>query len=352
MPSVARSAEQITDSAPTGQAPLVLVVDDEAGNRELVTRLLTRHGFVVHTAADGEKALDYVAEADRLPDLVLLDVMMPGLDGFAVCRMLKQRPLTRLIPVVLLTGLDAKAHKIEGINAGADDFLSKPVQFEELIARATSLVRLKRFTDDLESAQSVILSLALTVEARDPYTDGHCQRLAAYSSALGRALGLAADEVAALERGAYLHDVGKVGVPDAILLKPSRLTVQEFVLMQAHTTIGERLCGELRALRPVRAIVRHHHERRDGSGYPDGLRGDRIPLTAQIVGVVDAYDAMTTTRPYRQALPSLHACDELLRDAAIGRHNPDIVRTFVDMNREAVVEDIAPALASRRRQLT
>lgn len=329
-------------------APLVLVVDDEAGNRELVTRLLTRHGFVVQTAANGQTALDYIAEADRLPDLVLLDVMMPGLDGFAVCRAIKQRPLTRLIPVVLLTGLDAKAHKIEGINAGADDFLSKPVQFEELIARATSLVRLKRFTDDLESAQSVIVSLALTVEARDPYTEGHCQRLAAYAMALGRTLGLASDDIAALERGGYLHDVGKIGVPDSILLKPTRLTASEFALMQAHTTIGERLCGELRALRPVRAIVRHHHERRDGSGYPDGLRGDRIPLTAQIVGIVDAYDAMTTTRPYRPALPAAFACEELLRDAADGRHDADLVRQFVDMDREAVLRACAPASARHR----
>jgi putative two-component system response regulator len=321
----------------------VLVVDDEAGNRQVLSRVLTRHGFAVDAVGDGEAALAYIHRASRLPDLILLDVMMPGLNGFAVCRTLKQRPVTRLIPVVLLTGLDAKAHKIEGINAGADDFLSKPVQFEELIARAASLVRLKRFTDDLESAQSVIMSLALTVEARDPYTEGHCQRLAAYSSALGRALGLGADDIAALERGGYLHDVGKIGVPDAILLKPGPLTAAEFVRMQAHTTIGERLCGELRTLRPVRPIVRHHHERRDGSGYPDGLQGDRIPLTAQIVGVVDAYDAMTTTRPYRQALPAAHACEELLRDAAAGRHSPDIVRQFVDMDREAVLRTFARA---------
>lgn len=322
-------------------APLVLVVDDEAGNRQILSRLLTRHGFAVDTADDGQAALDYIREASRLPDLILLDVMMPGLDGFAVCRALKQQPITRLVPVVLLTGLDARGHKIEGINAGADDFLSKPVQFEELMARAASLVRLKRFTDDLESAQSVIMSLALTVEARDPYTDGHCQRLAAYSAALGRALGLGADDVAALERGGYLHDVGKIGVPDSILLKPGRLTAAEFTRMQAHTTIGERLCGELRSLRPVRAIVRHHHERRDGSGYPDGLRGDDIPLTAQIVGVVDVYDAMTTTRPYRQALPAAHACEELLRDAASGRHDLEIVRRFVEMDREAVLGALA-----------
>jgi putative two-component system response regulator len=311
----------------------VLVVDDEAGNRELMTRLLERHHYHVHAVDSGEAARDYLAAASILPDLILLDVMMPGIDGFSFCRELKQNPMTRLIPIVLLTSLDSQ-HRIEGITAGADDFLSKPVQFEELTARAANLVQLKRHTDDLESAQSVIISLALTVEARDPYTQGHCQRLAAYATAIGRALGLESSELKALERGAYLHDVGKIGVPDAILLKPSKLNPDEALAMQAHTTIGEALCGELRSLRPVRAIVRHHHERLDGSGYPDRLRGDAIPLSAQIVGIVDAYDAMTTTRPYRQALAQSHACEELLRDVKVGRLNADIVRTFVEMDRE------------------
>jgi len=259
--------------------------------------------------------------------------MLPGIDGFSLCRQIKQHPATRLIPVVLLTSLDARQHRIDGIHAGADDFLTKPVQFEELTARAASLVKLKRYTDDLESAQSVIVSLALTVEARDPYTQGHCRRLAAYAVAVGQAMGLSRDELSALERGAYLHDVGKIGVPDAILLKPEKLNAAEFALMQAHTTIGERLCGELRSLRPVRSIVRHHHERLDGSGYPDRLRGSEVPLLAQVVGVVDAYDAMTTTRPYRIARTPSAACEELLEDVRRGRLDPDIVRVFVDLDR-------------------
>jgi putative two-component system response regulator len=317
--------------------PLVLVVEDEAGNQEVLTRALGRRHYEVRCVPDGESALAFFEQSSRLPDLVLLDVMLPGINGFTVCRKLKANPLTRLIPVVLLTGLEAPQHKIEGITAGADDFLTKPVQIQELAARAASLVRLKRYTDDLESAESVILSLALTVEARDPYTDGHCQRLAAYSSALGRALGLDRDDIAALYRGGYLHDVGKIGVPDAILLKAAPLTADEFQRMQSHTTIGERLCGELRSLRAVRAIVRHHHERIDGTGYPDGLRGDDIPLTAQIVGVVDAYDAMTTTRPYRAALTQAVACGELHRDAKEGRLNPDIVDAFVALDRDGIV---------------
>jgi putative two-component system response regulator len=317
--------------------PLVVAVDDEAGNRELVTRHLQQYHYDVRTFADGESALEFIDTSVRLPDLILLDVMLPGIDGFALCRRLKEHAMTRLVPVVLLTSLDAPQHKIEGIKAGADDFLTKPVQFPELMARAASLVKLKRYTDDLESAQSVIMSLALTVEARDPYTEGHCQRLAAYAVAVGRALQMNGEELAALERGGYLHDVGKIGVPDAVLLKRERLSPEEFALMQSHTIIGERLCGQLRSLRAVRAIVRHHHERIDGSGYPDGLRGDSIPRTAQIVGIVDAYDAMTTTRPYRKALSTAVACEELRRDAHEGRLNPDIVRAFLEMDRGAIL---------------
>ncbi len=312
----------------------VLVIDDEPGNRDMMTRVLHKHDYLVQTIETGERALEWLAHAPVLPDLILLDVMMPGIDGFEVCRRIKTNPVTQLIPVVMLTSLDQRQHRIDGINAGADEFLSKPVQFEELTARAANLVRLKRHVDDLESAQSVIVSLALTVEARDPYTQGHCQRLARYSTAVGRHLGLNTEELTALERGAYLHDVGKIGVSDAILLKRGPLDAREFEQMKTHTTIGERLCGEMRSLRAVRPIVRHHHERLDGSGYPDALCGDQIPLTAQIVGVVDAYDAMTTARPYRRALSEAHAREELLRDVREGRMSPEIVRVFIGLDRE------------------
>ena len=246
-------------------------------------------------AADGCEALERVRN-DR-PDLVLLDVMMPGLNGFEVCRTLKGDAATRLVPVVLVTALRHADDRVQGIEAGADDFITKPFNAHELRARVRSLIRIKRYTDDLESAESVIVSLALTIEARDRYTDGHCQRLASYGSAVGRHLGLAEDDITALVRGGFLHDIGKVGVPDAILLKAGRLTPPEYEVMKRHTAIGERLCGELRALRRVRPIVRHHHERLDGSGYPDGLRGDAIPLVAQIIGIVDVFDAITTSRP-------------------------------------------------------
>jgi putative two-component system response regulator len=333
----------MTEARPLG--PAILVVDDEQANRELLVRLLTTHGYSVESVGDGEAAL--TALDDKLPDLILLDVQLPGISGFDVCREIKQRPATRLTPVVLVTGLQARQHKIQGIQAGADDFLSKPFDREELIARVGSLVRLKRYTDELESAESVILSLALTVEARDPYTEGHCQRLAGYARALGVRLHLHDNELAALQRGGYLHDVGKIGVSDLVLQKPSRLTAEEYEAMKQHTVIGERLCGELRSLEAVRPIVRHHHERRDGSGYPDRLRGDDISLLAQIVAIADTYDAITTTRPYRAALPADHAYQELMDETAKGLHREDLVREFIGLGRAGRLDAIAAAADAR-----
>jgi putative two-component system response regulator len=175
------------------------------------------------------------------------------------------------------------------------------------------------------------MSLALTVEARDSYTEGHCERLATYSETLGGALGLPEDDLAALRRGGYLHDVGKIAIPDAILLKHERLTPEEYEVMKQHPVIGEKLCDGLRSLAPVRQIIRHHHERLDGSGYPDGLKGSDVPLLAQIVSIADAFDAMTTSRPYRRALPLAKACEELRTDAANGLLDPKLVSAFIEL---------------------
>jgi putative two-component system response regulator len=319
--------------------PAILVVDDEEQNRKLLSRLLFLCGYEVTAVADGEAALAHL-ERSR-PDLILLDVQMPGIDGFEVCQRIKQNPNTRLTPVVLVTALQGRAHKIKGIEVGADDFLTKPFDREELIARAGSLVRLKRHTDELESAESVILSLARTIEARDPYTQGHCERLAGYATALGTRLRLHDDDIAALQRGGVLHDVGKIGIADMILLKPAALTVGEYDVMKQHPIIGERLCGDLRSLDDVRPIIRHHHERRDGSGYPDGLSGDAIPLLAQIIAVVDTYDAITTTRPYRAARPPESACAELLAGVKQNHFRPDLVEAFVEMGQAGELEAIA-----------
>ena len=187
----------------------------------------------------------------------------------------------------------------------------------------------------------MILSLAMTIEERDVLTDGHCQRLAAYANALGTRVGLPDSDLGALRRGGFLHDIGKVGIPDAVLLKAGPLSPDEYALMQTHTIIGDRLCGELRSLRAVRPIIRSHHERLDGSGYPDRLQGDAIPLLAQIIGIVDVYDAMTTVRPYRQPASPEAACDELLLETSRGRHRRDLVDAFVALVRGGLLPEVS-----------
>ena len=305
----------------------VLVVDDIAGNARLLESLLAPDGYTVRAAYDGAEALRLVHAEP--PDVVLMDVLMPNVDGFEACRAIKEDPRTRFVPVVLVTSLNDSASRIRGTDAGADDFVSKPFNPPELRARVRSLLRVKRHTDDLENAESVIVSLALTIEARDRTTNGHCQRLARYAATLGRAIGLDEDEISALTRGGYLHDVGKIGIPDAVLLKPGPLTRKEYMLIKHHAIIGEQLCGDLRSLRNVRPIVRHHHERLDGSGYPDGLRGEAIPLLAQILRIVDVFDALTSERPYRSALPFAQAAEELRRQVDSGWSRGDLVATVL-----------------------
>jgi putative two-component system response regulator len=304
----------------------IVVVDDCRINVHLLKRLLTRDGHEVLTAHDGDEALELIAREQ--PDVVLMDVMMPKRNGFDTCQALKQSAETRLIPVVLVTALQDSKDKVRGLEAGADDFLSKPVNETELRARVRSLVRLKRYTDELESAEAVMLTLGETIEARDAYTEGHCERLAMYAVGLGQALGLNEEDLPVLEYGGFLHDIGKIGVPDSLLLKAAPLTSDEYAVMQQHTVIGDRLCGGLRSLTRVRAIVRHHHERLDGSGYPDGLRGGDVPLLAQIIGIVDVFDALTTERPYRKPMTREDAVKELAGEVEKGWRQKELVNAF------------------------
>ena len=307
----------------------VLIVDDDEGVRSLFSRLLSHEGYAVDVAPDGASAL--AAMPVLRPDVVLLDVMMPGLTGFEVCRRLKRDPATRLTPVILVTVLNGREQKIEGLRAGADDFLSKPADAEELLARVGAVSRLKRYTDDLDSAASIIMTLAVMIEARDGYTEGHCHRMANYASTLGRRLGLNADDLQALHRGGFLHDIGMLAIPDVVIRKSHALDPEEFALIKSHTVIGDDLCANLRSLQAVRPIVRHHHERLDGSGYPDGLSGDAIPLVAQIMSVVDVYDAVTTKRPYQDARSADEAVQELRDQVARGWKACDLVEEFVGL---------------------
>ena len=309
----------------------ILIVDDESSARAALETLLRREGYDVHDAADGRSAL--AACSDFKPDLILLDILMPGIDGFEVCRRIKETPETRLTPVVLITGLSDTEDRIRGITAGADDFLSKPIDINELLARTRSLLRLKQYTDELENAEVVLFSLALSIEARDPYTRGHCERLAEMSVKLGQKLGLPDDQIKALRRGGIVHDIGKVVVPDAILLKPGPLTPGETAVMRKHPVVGERICAPLKTLRLVLPIIRHHHEKRDGSGYPDGLSGEEIPLAARILQLADVYDALTTDRPYRTAVPSEVALGMMDEESRLGWWDHEFFAAFREMIR-------------------
>ncbi|MFZ0414177.1 MAG: HD domain-containing phosphohydrolase [Candidatus Acidiferrales bacterium] len=304
----------------------ILIVDDEVAVCAGLELLLRRQGYEIRTADDGDRALEECA-AFR-PDLILLDVMMPGRDGYEICWEIKSRPEMRLIPVVLITGLTERSDRIRGIEAGADDFLSKPIDVSELNARVRSLLRLKSFTDELENAEAVLFSLALSIEARDPYTHGHCARLAEFSARMGERLALPAEEITSLRRAGIVHDVGKVVVPDAVLLKPGPLTVEERLVIKEHPSTGERICSPLKTFQTVLPIIRHHHERWDGSGYPDGLRGDAVPLTARILQVVDVYDALTTNRPYRSALSPADAWKILQVEVERGWWDGNLVEEF------------------------
>ena len=304
----------------------ILVADDQASGRELLDEFLSAQGFKVITVGDGVAALE--ALTAHPIDLVLLDIMMPKLTGFQVCEEIKSNPETHLIPVILITALSDRQNRLEGIKAGADDFLTRPVDSTELLARVRSLLKLKSRTDELERAESVLFSLARSIESKDPYTHGHCERLADYAVALGGQAGLSDEEIIALRRAGVVHDIGKVAVPDAILLKPGRLTEDEWAIVRQHPVVGERICEPLRSFRLVLPIIRHHHEKCDGSGYPDRLRRDAIPMPARILQIVDVFDALTTERPYKKALPVSDALRTVREEVSKGWWDPDIFHLF------------------------
>jgi putative two-component system response regulator len=308
--------------------PKVLVVDDHAASRMTAVALLGMEGYEVIEADSGSIVVELVTQ--KQPDLILLDVMMPGMDGFEVCQFLKQDEQTRLIPVIFITALNDRRSRIRGIEVGGDDFLTKPFDRVELSARVKSLVRQKRLNEDLDHAEQVLFSIAISIESRDPNTGDHCERLVKLGQAFGEYLNLSRYQIRDLMWGGYLHDIGKVGIPDAVLLKKGKLTPEDWQIMKQHVLIGEKICNPLRSMQGVIPIIRHHHERWDGSGYPDQLKGDNIPYIAQVFQLVDIYDALTSERPYKEALTTEEALSVLLKEADSGWRNPKLVQQFVE----------------------
>lgn len=317
---------------PEGNRPgRILVADDVAANREMIAEILETAGHRVSLASGGQDLLRAV-RAEKV-DLVLTDVRMPDMDGFAVCRQLKSAPETRFLPVILVTAQQESGDRLRGATEGADDFLTIPLNRLELLARVRSLLRLRTYFQDLEEHQSVILSLATALEAKDPYTRGHSARVGVLASRLAREVGLGEDECDLLNVAGQLHDIGKIGVPERLLHKPAHLSEEEFATIMSHPTRGEAICRPLRTVAGALPYVRHHHERYDGGGYPDGLAGEAIPLGARVLGLADAFDALTSERPYRQTSTFEEALGILARETSAGRWDPKIYGALSAMTR-------------------
>ncbi|HWH37591.1 MAG TPA: HD domain-containing phosphohydrolase [Candidatus Limnocylindrales bacterium] len=310
-----------------GGGALVLVVDDDPTQRQILGRILDQEGYVTVAAADGETALRAIVE--HQPQLVLLDLNLPRLDGFEVCRQLRADPLTATLPVIVLTGHTSTDDMVAALDAGADDFLAKPFQQAELLARMRSAFRLRSAINSLERATQIVAALANAVEAKDRNLVHHCRWLARHAARVAVSVGLRGEELEAVAYGALLHDVGKIGVPEHLLRKEGPLSEAEWKLMRRHPVIGERICQPLNASRGFAPIIRHHHERFDGRGYPDGLRGDAIPLGARIVAIADAYEAIVHGRPYQPAKAHGVAADELTSLRGL-QFDPELVPVFLD----------------------
>lgn len=305
----------------------VLIVDDDPGIRAYFAELVSALGAVPLEAVDGQAALDAVDA--KAPDLILMDVEMPRMDGLTACRILKSHPQFARIPVVIITSLSALEDRVRGIEVGADDFLTKPMHIPEFNARVRSLLRVKRLNDSLESAENVVFALANAIEAKDAYTQGHTERVTAYAVELGKAAGCSESELLGLRQGGALHDIGKIGVPDHILNKPGKLTPDEFQIIRQHPVTGFNICSPMRSLAHTLPCVRWHHEKPNGQGYPDGLKGADIPRLALILAVADVFDALTTKRSYKEAFSLQQAVAILCEDGERGSLDAELARTFV-----------------------
>jgi putative two-component system response regulator len=333
VPVLAPAGAPWTD--PLGRAT-ILLVDHVDLNRQLIKGILKAGPYRVLEARSQEEALRIL---DReTVDLIISEWIVSDWSGhpnsgLEFCRRVKSNRRTHLIPILIVTSVQGIENEVAGLESGADEFLVKPLQPAVLRTRIRSMLRNKRVVDSLEEAETILFALAQTIEQRDKETGNHCQRLAALSVALGSAIGLPDEDLLALHRGGYLHDIGKIAVPDAILFKRGELTSEEWAIMRSHTWKGEEICRPMRSLRPVLPIIRNHHERWDGSGYPDGLKGEDIPLLARILQLADIYDALISRRSYKEAFTVEDAIAQLRREAEMGWRDPELVSVFCEVVR-------------------
>jgi putative two-component system response regulator len=317
------------DTLGEDRLPTILVLESVEINRRVLRSMLRDEGYRILEAGHAREAFA-VLKREKV-DLIVLDLVMPEVSGLDFCRAVKASRETRFIPVMIMTSVQGVETEIASIVSGADEFLVKPLHPAIVRARMRAMLRHKRAIDSLEEAESILFSLAQAVEHRDSCTSGHCDRLATLSMALGTVLGLPRSQILALQRGGYLHDIGKIGIPDSILFKPGPLTKEEWAIMHTHTSKGEEICRPARTLAPVLPIIRSHHERWDGSGYPDGLRGEEIPLLARILQVADVFDALTSTRPYKAAQPPADALEILREETRRGWRDPKLFAVLEEL---------------------
>jgi len=310
----------------------VLIVDDEKQHRELEKEVLSGSRYCVSEACNGEEALDKLREEEF--DVVLADKRMPGMDGDELCRQIRNDLGLKLLPVIMVTGTNDRMELLKSLQAGANDFIHKPYSPMELMARTDNLATHKRLTDQLENAETLLFALARMVEARDEHTGNHCSRLAHISVVMGEAMGLSSKELTALRRGGVLHDIGKLGIPDSILLKDGPLNDAEWIVMRQHTIIGDELLRGLKSMELTQPIVRSHHERWDGSGYPDGLKGEDIPLLARVFQLVDIYDALANARPYKPAFSIEKITLIMTGEVESGWRDPELTGLFLKILQE------------------
>jgi putative two-component system response regulator len=312
-----------------GERPSVLIVDDLSANLELLEAIFASAGFDVFSSRDASSALS-IFESNNV-DIAVVDVMMPGIDGYELCKRLKALTEKRFFPVILLTALTDRQSRITGLECGADDFISKPFDTTELIVKAGSLIKLKMLQDELEHSEDVILTLAVAMEARDPYTCGHSARVADISKAFYSFLGFGSKEQEQIRKAGILHDIGKIGMSTDLLYKEGTLTDDELEAVKRHAVIGEDICKPLVSVRGILPAIRNHHERWDGTGFPDGLEGEIIPLNARVLSVVDSYDAMVSKRPYRKGRSATDVLDVFEKEKYDGQWDPFLVGRFIEM---------------------